>query len=150
MSKRDWIVIVAIIALCACAGCKKKGKPPTGGRYLDTGYGKVRLVNNECGHVDEAALVLWSKRGYERAASVNADSGRVRLDGMVYVMKRDLGGNVGEYHPSWDTVYAKCGVERVVEHEIHHRQCYRLRLPCCLWVDHRAHPEGRDMNCRAY
>jgi len=113
--------------------------------------GSLRVQNGECDEVDLATIREWADRAHRDLSEAWPDrADRFRVDGLVmYGMRKPITNHGKSAYGYWDrkrqTVVYKCGVERVIRHELFHVWCDRAELPCdCTWIDH---PDGFNLDC---
>ena len=112
--------------------------------------GTLRVVAGECDEVDLETIREWADRAHRDLSEVwPGRAGQFRVDGLVmYGMVEPISNGKPAYG-YWDrkrqTVVYRCGVERVIRHELFHVWCDRAELPCnCTWIDH---PDGFGLDC---
>ena len=150
-------IVSALLVLSLLGACSGSDSSPTApetpapARTLPTRWGTVGVSTGDCGAVDFDLLADSLERGYERArAQVGSVVDTIRLDGLTLSGHRNLecGGTAayGCYYFHQDLVRFRCGSENVMNHELQHRFCDRLKNPCdCTMTDHAG---GFDLSCQ--
>lgn len=102
--------------------------------------GSLLVAPGECAELDHRTLIFNANRAIASAKEA-WPSKRMAIDGLPVIGQIDPHANgvpvSGFYRSPDGFVVVRCGIERVIHHEMGHALCYQQRLPCsCSAVGH--------------
>lgn len=150
------MLLIGLVVAAGCGPAREAEDSPTtpaDSRVFTVEFegGSLLVRKGECEEVDPVTIREWADRAHRDLSEVWPDrADRFRVDRLEMVGMLEPTTNKGRSaNGYWDRkkqrVVYKCGVERVIRHELFHVWCDRAELPCnCTWIDH---PDGFNLDC---